>query len=151
MVTPRGGARRDYAALAGIAGYSREQYEQLHPRAQREARLEIDRELALRRELRGAAGAVVAAGERAPGRRERRRAEQDFDGALDEGLRRGRRTPRRAPEIAPRAASAPAMSHPTARLGPIHLGAPAAASSPRCCATPTRSRGGANASWGADG
>ncbi len=84
------GARRDYAALAGLVGYSRERYEQLHPRAQREARLEIDRELALRHQLRGAAGAVVGfepARPRAPGRRERRRAEQDFEGALDERLR----------------------------------------------------------------
>jgi hypothetical protein len=80
------GAQRDYAGLAGLAGYSREQYEQLHPRARREARLEIDRELALRRQLRDAAGSVVDAGERAPGRRERRRAEQDFDRALEQRL-----------------------------------------------------------------
>jgi hypothetical protein len=80
------GAQRDYAGLAGLAGHSREQYEQLHPRARREARLEIDRELALRRQLRDAAGAVVDAGERAPGRRERRHAEQDFDRALEQRL-----------------------------------------------------------------
>jgi hypothetical protein len=87
-----GGAQRDYGGLAGLAGHSRERYEQLRPRAQREARLEIDRELALRRELRDAAGAVVGfepARPRTPGRRERRRAEQDFDGALDERLRQG--------------------------------------------------------------
>ncbi len=90
-----GGARRDYAALAGLVGHSREQYERLHPRAQREARLQIDRELALRRELRDAAGSTVAAGEGAPGRRERRRAEKDFDGALDERLRQsGHSAPR---------------------------------------------------------
>ncbi len=82
-----GGAQRDYGGLAGIVGYSREQYEQLHPRTQREARLEIDRELALRRELSVAAGAVAAAGERSPGRRERRRADRDFDRALDQRLR----------------------------------------------------------------
>jgi hypothetical protein len=81
-----GGARRDYAALAGLVGYGSKQYEQLHPRAQRETRLEIDRELALRHELRSAAGAVVAAGERAPGRRERRYAEQDFQDALEQRL-----------------------------------------------------------------
>ncbi len=118
--TAGGGARRDYAALAGLVGYSREQYEQLAPRTRREARLEIDRELALRRQLRGAAGAVADSCPptlRAPGRRERRRAEQDFDGALDQGLRqnghsapRSRdRTPRRErprgvpPHLAPRA------------------------------------------------
>ena len=96
------GAQRDYGGLAGIVGYSREQYEQLHPRAQREARLEIDRELALRRELRDAAGSVVAAGERAPGRRERRRADKDFDRALDQRLRESGHSAPRARERPPR-------------------------------------------------
>ncbi len=90
-----GRAQRDYGGLAGLAGYSREQYEQLAPRARREARLEIDRELALRRQLRDAAGAVVAVGEGQPRRRERRRAERDFDGALAERLRQsGHAAPR---------------------------------------------------------
>lgn len=44
--------RRAYLALAGLAGLSRETYAGLSPRAQREARLEIDRELALRAERR---------------------------------------------------------------------------------------------------
>ena len=49
---PRAGARRDYAALAGPRGIrTRGEYERLDPRAQRAARLEIDRELALRSEL----------------------------------------------------------------------------------------------------
>ncbi len=96
------GVQRDYGGLAGIVGYSREQYEQLHTRAQREARLEIDRELALRRELRDAAGSVVAAGERAPGRRERRRADKDFDRALDQRLREGGHSAPRARERPPR-------------------------------------------------
>jgi hypothetical protein len=38
-------ACRDYPSLAGLVGYGRQQYEQLHPREQREARLKIDREL----------------------------------------------------------------------------------------------------------
>jgi hypothetical protein len=46
-----GGERRDYTALAGLAGYGRQEYRQLDARRQRAARLEIDRELALRREL----------------------------------------------------------------------------------------------------
>ncbi len=95
-----GGARRDYAALAGLVGYGREQYERLHPRAQREARLEIDRELTLRRELRDAAGAVDA-GERAPGRRERGRAGRDFDRALDQRLRQDGSTAPRSRERPP--------------------------------------------------
>jgi hypothetical protein len=45
----RGQARRDYAALAGLAGYGRRDYEQLDQRSQRAARLRIDRELAVRR------------------------------------------------------------------------------------------------------
>ncbi|MGA2163972.1 MAG: hypothetical protein ABSH36_05835, partial [Solirubrobacteraceae bacterium] len=104
----RGGApaanagQRDYGGLAGIAGYSREQFEQLAPRAQREARLEIDRELALRRQLHDAAGSVAAAGERGPGRRERRRAEKDFDRTLDEGLRQGGHSPPRSRDRPPR-------------------------------------------------
>jgi hypothetical protein len=43
--------RRDYAALASLAGHGREEYERLGPGRQRAARVEIDRELALRREL----------------------------------------------------------------------------------------------------
>lgn len=50
-----GSERRDYASLAGLAGYGREAYERLSAPAQRLARLEIDRELALRKELRDTA------------------------------------------------------------------------------------------------
>ncbi len=87
---------RDYAALAGLAGHGREQYEHLDPRTQREARLEIDRELALRRELNAAVGDLAAAGEPTPGRRERRRAGKAFDRALEEQVRRGGHAPPRS-------------------------------------------------------
>jgi hypothetical protein len=106
--TAGGGARRDYAALAGLVGYSREQYEQLAPRARREARLEIDRELALRRQLRGAAGAVADSCPptlRAGGWGqiiERRSAEKDFDAALDRGLRQNGHSAPRSRDRAPR-------------------------------------------------
>ncbi len=93
---PQSSPARDYAGLASLAGYSREQYEGFAPRAQREARLEIDRELVLRRELSGAASAVAAAGEPSPGRRERRRAGRDFDRALEERLRQGGHAPPRS-------------------------------------------------------
>jgi hypothetical protein len=43
--------RRDYAAMASLAGYQLGDYERLDPASQRAARLEIDRELALRKEL----------------------------------------------------------------------------------------------------
>jgi hypothetical protein len=79
----RGGGRRDYAALAGLAGYGREEYERLDPRRQRAARLEIDRELALRRELGETARTLeLRAGTSRVGRRERRKADREFDGTL---------------------------------------------------------------------
>ena len=46
-----GGQRRDYPALAGLAGHERSEYERMTPGSQRQARLNIDRELRLRREL----------------------------------------------------------------------------------------------------
>ncbi len=95
----QGDAARDHAGLASIVGYSREQYEGLAPRSQREARLKIDRELALRRELSGAANAVAGfepARPPSPGRRERRRAGKDFDRALEERLRQGGHAPPRS-------------------------------------------------------
>ncbi len=49
---PSADQRRDYPELAGLAGYARPEYEGLDSRRQRAARLEIDRELALRREAR---------------------------------------------------------------------------------------------------
>jgi hypothetical protein len=88
------GRRRDYTALAALAGYSRAAYEQLDPRRQREARLAIDRELALRRELGGAAEDVAAAAAGRVPRRERRQAGRELDRALGERLRaEGHRPP----------------------------------------------------------
>jgi hypothetical protein len=55
-------SRRNYVALAALAGYGPEEYERLDPRRRREARLTIDRELEMRRRpegLRGAANAAV--------------------------------------------------------------------------------------------
>lgn len=78
-----GGERRDYAALAGLAGYARAQYERLDHRGQRAARVEIDRELALRREL-GETARTLASRQDAVtlGRRERHGADREFDGVL---------------------------------------------------------------------
>ena len=88
---PRGrpsatGERRDYAALAGLAGFTREEYGRLGARPQRTARLEIDRELALRRELREAAQTLADDAGSRLGRRERRSAARKFDSALQRGL-----------------------------------------------------------------
>ncbi len=93
--------RRDYAALTGLAGLGRSEYERLDPRRQREARREIDRELALRRELTGAAAEVAdAAGAGSVGRGDRRRARRELDRVLGERLLAdsGRRAKRVSPE-----------------------------------------------------
>jgi hypothetical protein len=81
------GERRDYAALAGLAGYGRAQYEHLDPRHRREARAQIDRELAARRELGGAAADIAAANDAGLRWRERHKLNRDFDRALGERLR----------------------------------------------------------------
>jgi hypothetical protein len=87
------GQRREYAALAGLTGYGRHEYERLDPGRRREVRLQIDRELALRKELGGAA-ADVAAAAAAPRRAERRRAGKELERALGERLRaEGQRPP----------------------------------------------------------
>jgi hypothetical protein len=78
------GRRRDYRALAGLAGYGREQYERLPPRRQREARLRIDRELALRSQLGTVAHEVARPNVPQLGRREQRRVDKEFDRALEQ-------------------------------------------------------------------
>jgi hypothetical protein len=77
------GERRDYASLVGLAGFTRGEYEALDPARQRGARLEVDRELALRREISAAVHDVARVVERKSiDRRGRRRAEDAFDRAL---------------------------------------------------------------------
>jgi hypothetical protein len=78
---------RDYAALAGLAGYSHDQYERLDARGRREARLQIDRELAARRELRPAVRDVAAAASGRATFRERRRARRVVEAALEHRMR----------------------------------------------------------------
>ncbi|HTZ86494.1 MAG TPA: hypothetical protein VMB05_07485 [Solirubrobacteraceae bacterium] len=78
--SPAGEDRRDYRALAPLLGYQHGDYGGLSPQQQRAARMEIDRELALRRELREAAGALQR-GERSPrlDARGRRAAGEEFE------------------------------------------------------------------------
>ncbi len=84
------GERRDYAALAALAGYGRAEYEGLAPQAQRVARLEVDRELAVRKELNATAGDLAAPGAAARlGRREKRRVDEQFDSKLEQRMRDG--------------------------------------------------------------
>jgi hypothetical protein len=81
------GPARNYAALAGLAGYGRDQYERLDARGQREARVEIDRELAVRRELYPAVEDAAAAAWGRSTFRERRRARRDVEDALERRMR----------------------------------------------------------------
>jgi len=85
---------RDYAGSAGIAGYSRKQFEGLDGRGKRGARLEIDRELALRKELNATAKDVAVGGQGKLGRRDRspisqHRMDRQFDSTLQERMGEG--------------------------------------------------------------
>ena len=81
------GRRRDYPALAGLAGHERGEYERMTPSAQRQARLNIDRELRLRRELNKAAAAGEPKVEQPqPRGAKQRRAVQRFDRDLKKSL-----------------------------------------------------------------
>jgi hypothetical protein len=95
--------RRDYAALAGLAGYTRGEYDALGSQRQRAARLEIDRELALRREMHGAVRDVARDAEmRGVDRRRRRYADAAFERTLAERMRAsGRRMPASAGDRSP--------------------------------------------------
>jgi len=79
--------RRDYAGMAGLAGYGSKEYEGLDARKQRAARLEIDRELALRKELNATARDVAAGGNGSLGRREKRKMDRKSDRTLEQRLR----------------------------------------------------------------
>jgi hypothetical protein len=83
-----GGERRNYAALAGLAGHGRDEYERLDPRARREARAQIDRELAMRRELGGAVADLEARAQAgSPGWFDRHTGGKELEGALGKRLR----------------------------------------------------------------
>ncbi|HEV2998954.1 MAG TPA: hypothetical protein VGX16_07585, partial [Solirubrobacteraceae bacterium] len=89
---------RDYAALAGLAGLGRAEYEGLDPAGRRRARLEIDRELALRRELAGTVAEIADGAREQPGPRERERVEEEFDGVLKKRIGDGGHVPPRRPK-----------------------------------------------------
>ncbi len=84
------GQRRDYAALASLAGYGRAEYTHLDPRDQRAVRLQVDRELALRKELTATAGELAATAEAEPlGRREQHSVNRQFENTLRQRMREG--------------------------------------------------------------
>lgn len=77
---------REHAALAGLAGYGREEYERLDPRRARAARVEIDRELARRRELTdGSRDAKQAGAGQRSGSADRHAPDRGADGSRSSG------------------------------------------------------------------
>ena len=90
----RGGQRRDYPALAGLVGHERGEYERMSVGSQRQARLDIDRELRLRRELNKAASGELGAEKPQSGGRNERKAADSFDRDLHKRMSSaGRRPP----------------------------------------------------------
>ncbi len=81
-----GSARRDYRELAPLAGYRVGEYAELSPKAQREARIQIDRELAKRRALTAMTGdLLVPVQQRQVTARERASAVRTFESELSRG------------------------------------------------------------------
>ncbi len=112
---PRGpgvASRRDYPALAGLVGLTHAEYERLAPGERRAARLEIDRELALRRALGSAGRGAVEEPGSAARRREQRTAERDLDTAIW----------RRMHEQGQRMPGSRRERHPAERVGPAGQG-----------------------------
>jgi hypothetical protein len=82
-----GGARRDYAAVAGVAGYAPRELEALDDHHKRAARLEIDRELARYKELNATARDVAGGAGGSLGRRDQRRTDKQFDRRHEQRVR----------------------------------------------------------------
>jgi hypothetical protein len=81
------GPARDYAGVAGLAGYGRREYEALDAPRQKAARLEIDRELAARKGLNVAAKDVAVGGEGSLGRREQKKVDKQFGRTLEQEVK----------------------------------------------------------------
>jgi hypothetical protein len=83
------GKQRNYAAMAGLVGYSRREFEGLDAARQQAARSEIDRELALRKEVNATAKDVAVGSGGALKPREQRKADEQYDGRLQQRVRDG--------------------------------------------------------------
>jgi hypothetical protein len=83
------GRERDYAGMAGLAGYGRREYEGLDAGFQRAARLEIDRELAMHQAANKTAGDVAAGGIGSLRRREQRKLNKGFDSTVEQEVGAG--------------------------------------------------------------
>jgi hypothetical protein len=87
------GLARDYAPLAALAGYGAGEYRRLHPGRQREVRLQVDRELAMRSQLGSVSTDLARRAEPAPKRGERSKAGRELERALGQRMRDEGRTP----------------------------------------------------------
>jgi hypothetical protein len=83
------GRERDYAGMAGLAGYGRREYEGLDAGYQRAARLEIDRELAMHQAANTTAGDVAAGGMGSLRRHEQRKLNRGFDSTVEQHVGAG--------------------------------------------------------------
>lgn len=81
------GPARDYAGAAGVAGYGRREFEALDAPAQKAARLEIDRELAVRKGLNVAARQVAPGGDDSLKWREQKKVDKQFGKTLKQEVR----------------------------------------------------------------
>jgi hypothetical protein len=84
-----GGKQRDYAGMASLVKYSRREYDELDAPRQQAARLEIDRELALRREVNATAKDVAVDSGGALKPREQRKTDEQYDRKLEQRVRDG--------------------------------------------------------------
>jgi hypothetical protein len=122
--------RRDYPALAPLAGYGREDYTRLEPRARRQVQLRIDRELAARSHSGVHAREVLNASPPQLGSRERGRVDTEFDRALEQRTFAGGSSlsgfPLRRPSTAPLAGESSESNErsPRSHNPPVHAREP---------------------------
>jgi hypothetical protein len=83
------GKQRNYAAMAGLIKYGRREFEGLDTARQQAARLEIDRELALRKEVNATAKDVAVGSGGALKPREQRKTDEQYDRRLEQRVRDG--------------------------------------------------------------
>ncbi len=141
---PGAGPRRDYPALAPLAGQTRQGYERLPSGEQRAARLLIDRELSARRrgvieETGGGPG--LGASDDPHSRRRRRAADTRRAPDAPRRARRARRswrTPARSPRVANGSSASAGRERRTAASARAH---PRRRAADRCCWPPVDLRG----------
>lgn len=83
------GKQRNYAGMASLVGYSRREFEGLDAGRQQAARLEIDRELALRKEVNATAKDVAVGSGGALKPSEQRKTDEQYDRTLEQRVRDG--------------------------------------------------------------